>query len=139
MNAAVRTGWLIAALLMVGCGSEPPTPRWDRTIVGADPARGAAAVRARACGACHEIPRIPAARGRVGPSLDGFADRPLIAGVVPNTAGELVAWLRDPPAIQPRTAMPALALSEREAQDIAAFLYTLETRGGWRAWLPTTR
>jgi cytochrome c1 len=139
MKAAARTCALIVALLAVGCGTESVAPRWDRTIVGADPARGAAAVRARACGACHEIPRIPAARGRVGPSLDGFADRPLIAGVVPNTAGELVAWLRDPAAIQPRTAMPALALSEREAQDIAAFLYTLETRGGWRAWLPTTR
>jgi cytochrome c1 len=139
MKAAVRSGSLIVALLAAGCGSESPAPRWDRTIVGADPARGAAAVRARACGACHEIPRIPGARGRVGPSLDGFADRPLIAGVVPNTAGELVAWLRDPPAIQPRTAMPALALSEREAQDIAAFLYTLETRAGWQVWLPSTR
>jgi cytochrome c1 len=139
MNAAVPTCALIVALLAAGCGPEPPAPRWDRTIVGADPARGAAAVRARACGACHQIPGIPAARGRVGPSLDGFADRPLIGGVAPNTAGELVAWLRDPPAIQPRTAMPALGLSEREAQDIASFLYTLGAREGWRRWLPSLR
>jgi cytochrome c1 len=139
MKAPARIWSLIVALLAGGCGSEPVAPRWDRTIVGADPGRGADAIRARACGACHEIPRIPGARGRVGPSLDGFADRPLIAGVVPNTAGELVAWLRDPPAIQPRTAMPALALSEREAQDIAAFLYTLEARDGWPVWLPSTR
>jgi cytochrome c2 len=139
MKAPARIWSLIVALLAGGCGSESVAPRWDRTIVGADPGRGADAIRARACGACHEIPRIPAARGQVGPSLDGFADRPLIAGAVPNTAGELVAWLRDPSAIQPRTAMPALALSEREAQDIAAFLYTLEGRDGWPVWLPSTR
>ena len=126
---------LILAVLAMGCGQESPAPR-DRTVIGADPARGAAAVRARACGACHQIPTVPAARGRVGPSLDGFADRMLIAGTVPNTAGDLVRWLRDPSAIQPRTAMPALGLSESEAQDIAAFLYMLGARRPWWSWLP---
>jgi cytochrome c1 len=37
----------------------------------------------------------------------------------------LTAWLRDPPAIDPATAMPALGLSEAEALDIAAYLYNL--------------
>jgi cytochrome c1 len=137
MTAAVLARPLILIMLAVGCGQKPEAPQWDRTIVGADPARGAAAVRARACGACHQIPHIPAARGRVGPSLDGFAARPLIAGAVPNTAGELIAWLRDPATIQPRTAMPALGLTEREAQDIAAFLYTLGERR--QSWLPAIR
>jgi cytochrome c1 len=129
---------VLVVVLAIGCGQEFPASR-GRTVVGADPVRGAAAVRARACGACHQIPTIPAARGRVGPSLDGFADRVLIAGAVPNTAGDLVRWLRDPSAIQPRTAMPALGLSESEAQDIAAFLYTLGDRQLWRSWLPVIR
>ena len=37
----------------------------------------------------------------------------------------LTAWLRDPPALDPATAMPALGLSEPEAHDVAAYLYTL--------------
>jgi cytochrome c1 len=37
----------------------------------------------------------------------------------------LSAWLRDPPAIDPATAMPNLGLSEAEALDVAAYLYTL--------------
>jgi cytochrome c2 len=131
MRALVLARPLVLLVLAMGCGPEYPAPG-DRTIVDADPARGGAAVRARACGACHEIPTVPGARGRVGPSLDGFADRMLIAGAVPNTAGDLVKWLRDPAAIQPRTAMPALGLSEGEAQDIAAFLYTLRGRRPWR-------
>jgi cytochrome c len=139
MKAAVFVRPLVLGMLALGCGQAPEAPRWDRTIAGADAVRGAAAVRARACGACHQIPNIPAARGRVGPSLDGFADRPLIAGAVPNTAGDLVRWLREPATIQPRTAMPALGLTEREAQDIAAFLYTLGERPGWQSWLPAIR
>jgi cytochrome c len=138
MSALCIARLLILAVLAVGCSGESPGPQWDRTIVGADPERGVAAVRARACGACHQIPRIPAARGRVGPSLAGFADRPLIAGAVPNTVGELVRWLRNPPAVQPRTAMPVLDLSEREAQDIAAFLYTLGERRP-QTWWPAIR
>ena len=37
----------------------------------------------------------------------------------------LTAWLRDPPAIDPSTAMPDLGLSEAEALHMAAYLYTL--------------
>jgi cytochrome c1 len=37
----------------------------------------------------------------------------------------LTAWLRDPPAIDPATLMPAMGLSEPEARDMAAYLYTL--------------
>ena len=37
----------------------------------------------------------------------------------------LTAWLRDPPALDPGTAMPAQGLSAPEAQDVAAYLYTL--------------
>jgi hypothetical protein len=37
----------------------------------------------------------------------------------------LTAWLRDPPAIDPATAVPDLSLSEPEARHVAAYLYTL--------------
>ena len=48
-----------------------------------------------------------------------------IGGVLPNRPMMLTAWLRDPPAIDPATAMPALGLSEAEARDMAAYLYRL--------------
>jgi cytochrome c1 len=36
-----------------------------------------------------------------------------------------VAWLLDPPQIDPLTAMPAPGISEAEARDVAAYLYRL--------------
>ena len=49
--------------------------------------------------------------------------------------GLLVAWLRDPPAISPGTAMPNLDLTEAQARDMAAYLYTLGARGA-AVWPP---
>jgi cytochrome c1 len=38
----------------------------------------------------------------------------------------MMRWLRDPPGVDPMTAMPNLGLTEPEARDIAAYLYTLD-------------
>jgi cytochrome c len=78
------------------------------------------------CAACHVIPGIRRPRGVVGPTLDAFAARSYIAGMLPNTPPNLVRWMIDPPAVTPGTAMPALGLNEAQAQDIAAYLYTLD-------------
>jgi cytochrome c1 len=75
---------------------------------------------------CHTIPGIAGARGQVGPPLDRFAQRVYVADVVPNTPANLVAWIRNPPAIDPLTAMPASGLGEAAARDVAAYLYTLD-------------
>jgi cytochrome c1 len=37
----------------------------------------------------------------------------------------MVRWLRDPPGVDPLTAMPRLGLGERESRDIAAYIYSL--------------
>ncbi len=78
------------------------------------------------CGSCHTIPGIGWPRGRVGPALHGFAQANLIAGRLPNRAGILAAYVRDAPAVLPGTTMPAMPISEEEARDVAAYLYTLE-------------
>jgi hypothetical protein len=45
--------------------------------------------------------------------------------------GRLVAWLEDPPALVPATAMPDVGLDRERALHAAAWLYTLrEPRGG---------
>jgi hypothetical protein len=82
-------------------------------------------MRAHGCGACHVIPGVEGAVAWVGPPLMEWARRGYLAGHLPNTPENLVAWLRDPQAIAPGTAMPDLGLSEREARDAAAHLFTL--------------
>jgi cytochrome c len=72
------------------------------------------------------IPGIDQPRGVVGPPLDAFARRTFIAGVIPNTPVNLMRWVIDPQAIDPRTAMPSVGLTQAEAQDVAAYLYTLD-------------
>jgi cytochrome c len=95
------------------------------TFTGGDAERGRHAIRQNACPTCHVIPGISEAKGLVGPPLDRFAERVYVGGVVPNTPDNLVAWIMDPPSIDPLTAMPASGISEAEARDIAAYLYTL--------------
>ena len=92
---------------------------------GGDAQRGAALIREFGCGACHTIPGIRAAAGLVGPPLLFWSRRTFIAGELPNTPENLIRWMRDPPSVEPRTAMPVLGLNEQQARDIAAYLYTL--------------
>jgi cytochrome c2 len=91
-----------------------------------DAARGKIAIGRYGCVACHVIPGIPNPRSEVGPPLTHIAGRSYIAGVLPNTPADMVRWLRNPPAVDQRTAMPDMGVSADDAQDIAAFLYTLK-------------
>lgn len=95
--------------------------------VGEDAAidRGRAAATRLGCGACHTMPGVAWPKGRVGPALDGFGDRALIAGSRPNRAPLLADFVRDAPAAVPGTAMPAIAMSDADARDIAAWLQSL--------------
>jgi len=77
------------------------------------------------CGGCHIIPGIDGAKGRVAPPLTAFSERAFIAGVLSNTPENLIAWIRFPRDIEPRSAMPNLGVTEADARDIAAYLYTL--------------
>lgn len=90
-----------------------------------DSARGKAAIRRHGCGACHSIAGINDADGQVGPPLATIASRTEIAGVLPNQPDQMIRWLRHPQAVLPGNGMPDLGLSEAEARDIAAYLYTL--------------
>ena len=113
-----------AAVYLAAC-SDQPRPPDHLQLVGGEPELGRALIGSYGCGTCHTIEGIPGARGRVGPILDDYATRSMLAGIVPNTPPILVAWLMDPPAIAPRTAMPAMGISEAEARHIAAYLYSL--------------
>lgn len=123
---AARTICLIA-LLGIACRDQRVTP--VQLVAGGDADRGVGVIQRYGCGTCHVIPGVRAARGKTGPPLTDFSERAYIAGAVTNRPEELVRWILDPGAVQPGTAMPDLGLSEPEARDAAAFLYTV---GGTR-------
>jgi cytochrome c1 len=62
----------------------------------------------------------------VGPPLNFMARRTTLAGNFPNDPHHLVQWVMNPEEMKPRTAMPDLGLSEQQARDVAAYLYTLQ-------------
>lgn len=127
---------ILAALglcFLAGCGrSEPPA---HLRIAGADPARGLDVVQSFGCATCHAIPDVRSPRGIVGPPLDAYAQRTLLAGRLANTPAILVPFLIDPPALLPGTGMPNVGLTEEQARDVAAYLYTL-TDGTVRVYPP---
>jgi cytochrome c len=114
----IGLGWLV---LLGACGRRAP----NTLVPGGDPDRGKTQIAAYGCGSCHVIPGVSGARGLVGPPLTKFAHRTFIAGEVPNNSQFLVRWISVPQSIEPGTAMPNLGVSEAQARDIAAYLYTL--------------
>lgn len=120
----MRRALLFAALVALGCRGGKTTHAY-RPATGGEPERGAQLIRSYGCGACHTVPGIRGANGVVAPPLTQFAQRTFIAGELPNTPQNLVRWIRDPHSVEKGTAMPALGLSDREARDVAAYLYEL--------------
>lgn len=116
---------LVLAALLSACTGEGDGAPVDKRVIGGDPKHGRELMAAVGCGACHHVSDLPGARGVVGPSLDLFGRRALIAGSFPNRPGILAEWVRNAPALDPETAMPSMPLGEAEALDVAAYLYTL--------------
>ncbi len=126
-------GLMVAGLCMAGAvgfdlrtrGMQrfPVDPQWP--LGDADAGRGKTLLASYGCGACHVIPGIRHATGRVGPKLEDLVHQMYIAGVLPNTPDDLTAWIQHPQQIDPLTAMPNLGVSEPEARDMVAYLYNL--------------
>jgi cytochrome c1 len=113
-----------AAAVLTSCQDGRAMPNYlPRT--GGDAAAGAVVIAQKGCGSCHTIPGIRGARGLVGPPLLFFSRRTMIAGEMPNTPENLVSWIRSPQSIEAKTAMPNLGLTDAEAHNVAAYLYTL--------------
>jgi cytochrome c len=105
------------------CGPARAEP--VRAVEGGRAERGPDAIAKYGCGACHTIPGVDGATSLVAPPLTGFAHRIYIAGEVSNTAEHLITWITVPQVIEPGTDMPNLGVTDQEARDIAAYLYTL--------------
>jgi cytochrome c2 len=107
---------------VVGCTPHDSDARY---LTGGDIQRGRIAIRQYGCQTCHVIPGVTGADALVGPPLNGIASRLYLAGILQNSPEHMIAWLRNPQVIDPLSAMPTLGVTERDARDIAAYLYTL--------------
>src|SRR4051794_3672173 len=95
-----RTSATVALLLAVAAGMAVGRLGTDQhrrdldtavALSHANPTTGRQVILGAGCGACHEIPGIMTARGRIGPSLDGVAARAMVGGVLPNTPDNLAS------------------------------------------------
>ncbi|MGE3267806.1 MAG: cytochrome c family protein [Chloroflexota bacterium] len=138
---ALILGAAVSTLLLAACIPAPP-PAPDKSAaakpaaaagggaaVAGDAANGKTLFTAKGCIACHVAQGVPGAVGTVGPNLNGLGDtskRPKLADGEENTPANIKGWIKDPQAKKPGTAMPNLGLSDKEADDLTAFLVTLK-------------
>jgi cytochrome c2 len=118
------TGRLIPPLLcalLAACSKQPPS---FEPLTGGNPRSGQQLLARYGCAACHEIKGIAHADSKVGPSLTEIRDRGYVGGVLPHSASNLIKWIQHPRSYSPNTAMPELGVSEAEACDMAAYLYS---------------
>ena len=116
---------LVAAALTLEACNQASGHTSDRYVERGNAERGRATLAVYGCGSCHEIPGVDAARGMVGPPLTHWSERRYIAGEVPNDPERLITWLTVPQSIEPGTAMPNMGVTDGDARDMAAYLYTL--------------
>ena len=116
---------IAAVLLLAGCQKHYEQEAVQQATGGGDPQHGKQLIQQYGCQACHTVPGVPGPKGVVGPPLDRMAMRGYIAGKVPNTPANMIAWIQNPQSIDPGNAMPALGVSPADAKDITAYLFTL--------------
>ena len=126
-----RSGLVIAALIALSAAAAAMS--WSvqhqseavaRAMTGGDPSRAPDVIRRYGCAGCHTISGIPGGDGQVGGPLTDIKHRVYVGGVLPNSPDNLVRWIVSPQTFSPRSAMPATGISEAEARDVAAYLYS---------------
>ncbi|MGI8508876.1 MAG: c-type cytochrome [Gemmatimonadaceae bacterium] len=121
LRLAVAT--VIAGVAACGTGAPQTTP--EQYVEDGNATRGRTTIAEYGCGSCHSIPGVRGANGMVGPPLDHWSQRRIIAGEVPNDPARLITWLTVPQSIEPGSAMPNMGVTDGQARDMAAYLYTL--------------
>jgi putative membrane protein len=112
------------AILASACRSSKSVKEAEM-ITGGNVARGVPAIGKYGCAACHTIPGIDTATATVGPPLTQVAVRQYLGGHLTNSPGNMIHWIQHPQLIDPKNAMPELGVTDQDAKDIAAYLYTL--------------
>jgi cytochrome c len=116
--------FLASAFFLSACQRETVIPP-EQQIPDGDAERGRQAFVDYGCTACHVIPGVRRATGRVGPPLDQWGQRSILAGQFTNEAQNLVSWLMAPQAMIPGSGMPDMGVTWQDAKDMGAYLFTL--------------
>jgi cytochrome c len=95
-------------------------------VTAGEPEFGRDALVDYGCISCHAIPGVPGADSYVGPPLDRWALRSFIAGSLTNDQANLVRWIMHPQEVEPGTAMPDLGVTQEDAVNISAYLFSLD-------------
>jgi cytochrome c1 len=111
-----RLGTVALMLVMTACG-QANTHRQTQA---------AKQLIADHCGACHLVPGVPSATGRVGPSLAHIGQQQVIAGHFANTPALMSEWIEHPQTLLPGNVMPEMGLSHDQVRTIVDYLYTME-------------
>jgi cytochrome c oxidase subunit 2 len=123
-------GWQHAHMaIAVVAHSAEEFERWrDNQISAAEPPddplrkRGMEIFLTRPCVMCHQIRGTPAA-GKVAPDLTHVGSRlHIAAGTLPNSRGNLAAWIADPQGIKPGAHMPLMKLAAGEIEPLTRYL-----------------
>src|SRR3954454_1666984 len=132
--ALTRTRSTLAAVVAILAGSAVASGtlwqvqrRADKIAVamtGGDIARAPDLIRRYGCAGCHTIPGIHGGDGQVGGPLQEVKRRVYVGGVATNSPDNMIKWIVSPQTFSPRSAMPATGISEAEARDVAAYLYS---------------
>jgi cytochrome c len=116
--------WFFLASMIAACvpivGRNP-----SQQVENGDVVRGRRLLTDYGCHSCHTIPGIREAKATVGPPLTDWADRHYIAGALSNTPENLILWIQYPQSIEPGTVMPDMGVTDQDARDVAAYLFTL--------------
>ena len=115
----------LAASAVMGCSNRSKTVQ-AAEITGGNPKSGKNKIAYYGCGSCHDIKGIPGAIGLVGPPLDNVAMRVYLGGVLQNSPNNMALWIMNPKQFDEKTAMPNLHVTQSDAIDITAYLYSLQ-------------
>jgi cytochrome c len=114
---------LLATACLTACKPSGATKLWASEATGGIPEHGKKAIGKYGCAACHTIDGI-SSEAMVGPPLTRMAARSYVAGSMQNNGANLIRFIQHPRAVHSDSAMPEMGLTDEEARDIAAYLYT---------------
>ncbi|HMJ06268.1 MAG TPA: cytochrome c [Chthoniobacterales bacterium] len=122
---SARFAIIILLGALTGCGPTKEARQWAADITGGNPERGKNSIQQYGCIACHTIDGI-SSEAVVGPALTRMASRSYLAGNMNNSATNMARFIQHPRQVHPDTAMPEMNVTDSDARDIAAYLYSFK-------------
>jgi cytochrome c len=126
---AARLEWVLAVSALVaglcGCSGGGVDFAQGQKMTGGNPEAGKHAIVIHDCSSCHVIPGIEGDENVQGPPLSRWATRKTVAKEWSNTPANLENWIRHSEELRPGTTMKLMSVSEKDARDIAAYLFSL--------------